>query len=68
MEANFQKIIDKISEAFSFFDFSYFVSGAATYGISCYFLKQFDELKLFESTTANVLISIVLIYLCVSIR
>ncbi len=64
MEANFQKIIDKISEAFSFFDFSYFVSGAATYGISCYFLKQFDKLKLFESTTANVLISIVLIYLC----
>ena len=23
MEANFQKIIDKISEAFSFFDFSF---------------------------------------------
>lgn len=64
MEANFQKIIDKISEAFSFFDFSFFVSGAATYGISCYFLWQFDELKPFESTTINVLISIILIYLC----
>ena len=64
MEANFQKIIDKISEAFSFFDFSFFVSGAATYGISCYFLWQFDELKPFGSTTTNVLISIILIYLC----
>lgn len=64
MEANFQKIIDKISEAFSFFDFSFFVSGAATYGISCYFLWQFDELEPFKSTTINVLISIILIYLC----
>lgn len=64
MEANFQKIIDKISEAFSFFDFSFFVSGAATYGISCYFLWQFNELEPFKSTTINVLISIILIYLC----
>lgn len=64
MQANFQKIIDKISEAFSFFDFSFFISGAATYGITCYFLWQFNELKTFQSTTANVLISIIFIYLC----
>lgn len=64
MEANFQKIIDKISEAFSFFDFSFFVSGVATYGISCYFLWKLKELDPFQSITINVLLSIIFSYLC----
>ena len=40
MSANFQKIIDKISEAFSFFNFSFLISGSATFAICCYTLNQ----------------------------
>lgn len=40
MAANFQKIIDRISDAFSFFDFSFLISGMATLAICCYTLNR----------------------------
>lgn len=63
MAANFQKIIDRISEAFSFFDFSFFVSGSATFGICCYTLNQLGMIVPSSSTFLNVVVAIVGIYI-----
>lgn len=63
MSANFQKIIDKISEAFSFFDFSFLISGSATFAICCYTLNQLGINISSDNMFLNVCISIVGIYI-----
>lgn len=63
MSANFQKIIDKISEAFSFFDFSFLISGSATFAICCYTLNQLGINISSDNMFLNVCISIVGVYI-----
>ena len=59
MSANFQKIIDRISEAFSFFDFSFLISGSATFAI----LNRLGMDVSSDSSFLNVCVSIVGIYI-----
>lgn len=61
---SFQNIIDKISEALSFFDFSFIVSGSVTYGAICYYLWRLDWLQIPNDTWIAVIASVVLIYVC----
>lgn len=63
MAANFQKIIDRISEAFSFFDFSFLISGSATFAICCYTLNRLGMDVSSDSSFLNVCVSIVGIYI-----
>ena len=63
MSANFQKIIDRISEAFSFFDFSFLISGSATFAICCYTLNRLGMDVSSDSSFLNVCVSIVGIYI-----
>ena len=63
MGANFQKIIDKISEAFSFFDFSFLISGAATMGICCYGLNRIGMKIESNNMALNVIVAIFAIYI-----
>lgn len=63
MGANFQKIIDKISEAFSFFDFSFLISGAASFGICCYGLNRIGMRIESNSMALNVIVAIFAIYI-----
>lgn len=63
MGANFQKIIDKISEAFSFFDFSFLISGAASFGVCCYGLNRIGMKVESDSMTLNVIVAIFAIYI-----
>ena len=63
MAANFQKIIDRISEAFSFFDFSFLISGSATFAICCYTLNRLGTDVSSDSSFLNVCVSIVGIYI-----
>lgn len=63
MAANFQKIIDRISEAFSFFDFSFLISGSATFAICCYTLNRLGMEVSSDSSFLNVCVSIVGIYI-----
>ena len=63
MGANFQKIIDKISEAFSFFDFSFLISGAASFGICCYGLNRIGMKVESGSMALNVIVAIFAIYI-----
>lgn len=63
MSTNFQKIIDKISEAFSFFDFSFLISGAASFGICCYGLNRIGMKIESDNITLNVIVIIFSIYI-----
>ena len=63
MAANFQKIIDRISEAFSFFDFSFLISGSTTFAICCYTLNRLGMDVSSDSSFLNVCVSIVGIYI-----
>ncbi len=63
MAANFQKIIDRISEAFSFFDFSFLISGSSTFAICCYTLNRLGMDVSSDSSFLNVCVSIVGIYI-----
>lgn len=63
MENSVQGIIDKLSEGLNFFDFSYFISGFATYCSIVYFVQEgfykTIELPLWEL----IVFSLVLIYI-----
>lgn len=63
MENSVQGIIDKLSEGLNFFDFSYFISGFATYCSIVYFVREVFyktiELPLWEL----IVFSLVLIYI-----
>lgn len=61
---NFQKAIDGVSGALGFFDFSFLISGAATYTVLCYTLGCMGQLHPFNSLVVNILISIVTVYIC----
>jgi len=61
---SFQNIIDRISEALSFFDFSFIVSGSVTYGAICYYLWNLRWLTIPDNTFFVTTVSIVLIYVC----
>lgn len=50
MISSVAKIIDKIGEIFTVFDFSYIVSGVATFSVICYGLWQNDLLGSLGST------------------
>jgi hypothetical protein len=62
---NIQKIIDTIAEAFSVFDFSYLVSGIATFSLICFEASkhQFVDLSNFKSYWYVLLVPIG-IYIC----
>lgn len=64
MNLGTQKIIDRISDIFSIFDFSYLVAGTATYLIICYGLWQYHLLQWSGNHIINGLISLILSYLC----
>lgn len=64
MVNNFQKIIDTISEALSFFDFSFIVSGSVTYGTICYYLWKLEWLSIPDETWFAVVTSVILVYVC----
>lgn len=64
MVNNFQKIIDTISEALSFFDFSFIVSGSVTYGAICYYLWRLKWLSIPDETWFAVVTSVILVYVC----
>ncbi len=59
-----QKIVDRISEVFSIFDFSYFISGTTTYLIVCYGLWQYDLLQWPGTKLISIPISFLFAYLC----
>ncbi len=62
MGYNIQKIIDTISGALSFFDFSFIVSGSVTYGAICYYLWQMEWLIILDGIWLEIFISVVFIY------
>ena len=64
MISSVTKIIDKIGEIFTVFDFSYIVSGIASFSIICYGLWQNDLLGSLGSTSLNVIAAIIFTYLC----
>lgn len=61
---NFQKIIDKISDAFSILDFSYIISGGLTFLIILFDLHKHFQNFMLESMTATIICGIFLSYIC----
>lgn len=61
---NFQRIIDTISEALNFFDFSFIVSGSVTYGTVCYYLWRMGWLGMPDNTWLVIFASVILVYVC----
>ncbi len=64
MSISVQKIVDRISDAFSIFDFSFFISGITSCTIICYGLSVQKQLHPFESQPLNIIILIIAAYLC----
>ena len=57
MENSVQGIIDKLSEGLNFFDFSYFISGFATYCSIVYFVQEgfYKTIELVRENQENTL-------------
>lgn len=64
MISSVTKIIDRIGEIFTVFDFSYVVSGVASFSIICYGLWKNDLLGSLGGTSLNVIAAIIFTYLC----
>lgn len=64
MISSVTKIIDRIGEIFTVFDFSYIVSGVASFSIICYGLWKNDLLGSLGGTSLNVIAAIIFTYLC----
>lgn len=64
MTFSIQKIVDRIYDIFSIFDFSYLVAGIATYLIVCYGLWRYELLKWSDNDFLNGTLSVLLSYLC----
>lgn len=60
----FQKLIDKISDAFSILDFSYIISGGLTFLVILFDLHNHYESFMLENMTATVICGIFLSYIC----
>lgn len=63
MENSVQGIIDKLSEGLNFFDFSYFISGFATYCSIVYFVQEMFFITLELPLWVQIIFSLVLIYI-----
>ena len=61
---DFQKIIDKISEAFSILDFSYIISGSLTFLLILFDMHMHKENFMMENMTITVICGIFLSYIC----
>lgn len=61
---DFQKIIDKISEAFSILDFSYIISGSLTFLLILFDMHMHHEDFMMENMTLTVVCGIFLSYIC----
>lgn len=64
MDFGVQKIIDRIAEFFTIFDFSYFISGITTLAVICYGLWETDLFRPFDNAFYNVIGCVVAGYVC----
>lgn len=64
MDVGVQKVVDRIAEFFTIFDFSYFISGITTLAVICYGLCETNLLKSFDSVFYNIIGCIVASYVC----
>ena len=64
MDLGIQKITERIAEFFTIFDFSFFISGMATFAAICYGLWETDLFYPFDNTFSNVAGSVVSSYVC----
>lgn len=64
MNLGVQKVIDRISDIFTIFDFSYLVAGITTFLIICYGLWHCDMLQLPDNFFIKGTLFIVISYLC----
>ena len=66
MNESISKIIDRISDALNFFDFSFIVSGGLTFCFIYLTTNQINSFSVFEhfSTPIKIISSIGIIYIC----
>jgi len=64
MDIGVQKIVDRIAEFFTIFDFSYFISGITTLAVICYGLWETNLFIPFNNAFYNVIGCIIASYVC----
>lgn len=64
MDFGVQKIVDRIAEFFTIFDFSFFISGITTLAVICYGLWETNLFIPFDNAFYNVIGCIVASYVC----
>lgn len=64
MDSSIHKIVDRIADIFCIFDFSFLISGVATFFVLYYEISEYGLLEIAVDGVDKVVVSILLIYIC----